>query len=139
MADWIQWTPDLTVHVEKIDQQHIELIRRVNLLGEAVWDGKGKAAIGEILRFLLQYTSDHFSAEEELMRVHGYPKYSFHKEIHDGFVKEVQTRVKEFESGEVDSALVISVVNRVGEWIRGHIRSQDVDLGRHLMAHGLQR
>jgi hemerythrin-like metal-binding protein len=137
MADWVQWTPDLTVHVEKIDQQHMELIRQVNLLGEAVWDGKGKAAIGEILRFLLQYTSDHFRMEEELMRIHGYPKYSLHKQIHDDFVKEVQSRVEDFESGEVDSALVISVVNRVGEWIRGHIRVLDVELGRYLKNRGI--
>lgn len=136
MADWVQWTPDLTVHVEKVDQQHMELFRQVNLLGEAVWDGKGKAALGEILRFLLQYTSDHFRAEEELMRIHGYPKYDLHKRIHDDFAKEVQTLVKDFESGEVDSALVISVVNRVGEWLRGHIRALDVELGRHLTDRG---
>lgn len=137
MADWVQWTPDLTVHVEKIDQQHMELFRQVNLLGEAVWDGKGKAAIGEILRFLLQYTSDHFRAEEELMRIHGYPKYSLHKQIHDDFVKECEKYAGDFESGEVESALVISVVTRLGEWIRSHIRAVDVELGRHLTAHGL--
>jgi hypothetical protein len=38
MADWISWTPDLTINVPAIDEQHRELIRQFNDLGEAVWD-----------------------------------------------------------------------------------------------------
>ncbi|MBM3299262.1 MAG: hemerythrin family protein [Deltaproteobacteria bacterium] len=132
MAEWISWSHDLTVHVDKIDLQHRELIRRFNDLGEAVWDGKGKEAIGMTLRFLADYTVEHFRAEEDLMEVYSYPMYLQHKKVHDDFVAEVAAFIKDFESKEVDSALIIQVLGKLGDWTRQHIRVMDKEVGEFI-------
>lgn len=134
MADWVSWTEDLTVHVQKIDEQHKELIKRFNQLGEAVWDGKGKEAVGEMVRFLAEYTVKHFSDEEELMKIYAYPKIETHKRAHKNFVEEVSSLVNDLQSRDYDSAFVISVVNKLGDWTRIHIRVMDKELGLHIKA-----
>jgi len=131
MADWISWTSDLTIDVPEIDEQHQELIRQFNNLGEAVWDGKGREAIGDILRFLADYTVKHFRDEEILMSRLNYPDHASHKKAHDDLVAEVTEFIGKFDSGEVASHLVISVVDRLGQWTRQHIRLEDKALGQY--------
>jgi hemerythrin len=132
MGEWISWQPDLTINVAQIDEQHKELFRQFNLLGDAVWDGKGKDSIGQLLSFLADYTVKHFSEEEALMETVGYPDYAVHKQAHRELVAEVSDFIGKFQSGEVQSALLISVVNRLGEWTRQHIRGMDQGLGQYV-------
>jgi hemerythrin len=132
MAGWIAWTDDLQTQVERIDEQHKEMFRQFNELGEAVWDGKGKEAIGNILVFLADYTVRHFRDEETLMVSHHYPHYTTHKTAHDEFVSEVDVLVKSFKSQEYSSALTISVLSKVGEWTRQHIRGMDKAMGLYV-------
>lgn len=133
MADWIAWNDDLLVNIVQIDDQHRELFRRFNVLGDAVWDGKGKQVIGETLDFLAEYTVQHFNAEEELMREYQYPALITHKKAHDNFVQEVQAFINDFASKDVDSGLIISVVNKLGDWTRNHIRRMDKELGEFIL------
>ena len=132
MADWISWTPDLSLNIERIDVQHRELIKRFNDLGDAVWDGKGKEVIGNILRFLADYTVQHFQDEESLMDLFNYPDSVAHKKAHAELVAEVTDFIARFDEGSVESHLVISVVDRLGQWTRQHIRGVDMALGQYL-------
>ncbi len=134
MADWISWTPDLAVNVTSIDEQHRELIRQFNDLGEAVWDGKGHVAIAGILRFLADYTVQHFRDEEMLMDELNYPDSAAHKKSHENLLAEVSEFIGKFESGSVQSHLVISVVDRLGQWTRQHIRLEDKALGQYFLS-----
>lgn len=134
MGEWISWTPDLAVHVPKIDEQHKELLKRFNDLGDAVWDGKGREIIGDVLRFLADYTIMHFSEEEALMDAGEYPDYAVHKKEHDALLFEVEDFIKKFDQGEIESSLVITVVNRLGDWTRNHIRIRDKAFGSYLQS-----
>jgi hemerythrin len=134
MADWISWTPDLMLNVQAIDDQHRELIKRFNDLGEAVWDGKGKEEIVRIIDFVSEYTVFHFAAEETLMRNHGFPEYQGHKKAHDNLVEEVVRFRSGLEKTDAKSELVIAVVGRLGEWTREHIRKMDKELAKFLTA-----
>jgi hemerythrin len=132
MSDWFLWTPDLSVHVEKIDAQHRELFRRFNILAEAAFDGKGKEAIGESLQFLADYTIEHFGDEETFMKTYQFPDYTAHKQIHDAFVQDVKQFISSFESEQVTSNLVANVVQTLGDWTRDHIKGMDQQLGAFL-------
>ncbi|AFM26208.1 bacteriohemerythrin [Desulfomonile tiedjei] len=134
MADWISWTSDLTLNVPKIDEQHRELIRQFNDLGEAVWDGKGREAIGDILRFLADYTVKHFRDREPLMDTLSYPNSDAHMKVHAALIEEVSEFIRKVEVGSVESQLVISVVDRLGQWTRQHIRLEDKALGQYVLS-----
>lgn len=85
MPEHAIFVPALYTHNETIDNQHKELIKRVNDLYDAI--EKGGDAAGEkakeSLEFLTQYTVFHFQAEENLMKTTGYPLFTEHKKIHD--------------------------------------------------------
>ncbi len=128
MANWIEWRPDYRVGVDKIDEQHEALFRMFNELGDALWDGKGREVIGDALKFLAQYTVNHFRTEEEFMRSCRYPGYVAHKKLHDELVQEVSEFIVKFESDELPHSAVLAVVNRVGNWTRDHVRGMDQEM-----------
>ncbi len=125
MADWISWTPEWRIGVEQIDQQHEELFRMFNELGDALWDGQGKDKIGEMLDFIANYAVRHFADEEAFMLAQGYEGYADHKRIHDAFVEEVTTILKRYKFGENSSDFVIKIVSHLGKWTRDHVRGHD--------------
>ena len=62
-----QWTPDMTTGIDELDQQHQELIRRVNAFAEALSTGAGAGQVAELLDFCLAYAEQHFALEEAHM------------------------------------------------------------------------
>ena len=59
---------------ELIDNEHKELIDRVNKLVESCENGKEKVTAVKTLDFLMDYTEFHFSDEEKLQQEVGYDK-----------------------------------------------------------------
>lgn len=134
MAEWIRWTPDLAVHVEKIDDQHKELYRRMNDLIEAVMAGRGKDEIARFAGFLVEYTDFHFRDEETVMQAKNYPGYHAQKSAHDYFRAEVAKSADRVRGGEATSELVVKVVEDLRDWFSGHIRKMDVELGKFIQS-----
>jgi hemerythrin len=125
----VEWSDDLSVGVEMIDSQHKELIRAVNRLTEAMWEGKGSEETGKLLSFLADYVVTHFGSEERLMVTHKYPKYEAHKEAHDRFTKDFLRMKSQYDQGEITTSLAIKVLDDTWEWLRTHIRAVDKELG----------
>lgn len=121
----MQWSTSLATGVDLIDQQHQELIRRINQLLEACTQGKGKEAVGETLNFLEDYVKTHFSAEEKLQRDHHYPEYPAHKQLHDEFIQDVSRLKQEFANEGATLRLVAVINRRVVDWLTQHIMKVD--------------
>ena len=128
----IQWTDDLTVGVNEIDNQHKELFKRVNDLSQAMWQGEGKEESARLLFFLGDYVVTHFGTEERLMNLRNYPDFKAHKSIHDKFVKDLEGLKAQFSSGEITSSMVIKVLDETCNWLRAHIKGVDKKLGNFL-------
>ena len=62
----IEWTEDLATGVNKIDNQHKELFKRINNLLEACNQGRGKNEVEKVIKFLDDYVIIHFSEEENI-------------------------------------------------------------------------
>lgn len=132
--DLISWSPDLAVHVDKIDEQHKELFRRFNQVGDAIWDGKGKEEVGKFLGFMAEYVVIHFQDEENLMLQNDYPGYSAQKSAHEHFTQQIMEIKEKFDKGQADTPLVVRVVEELGNWFKNHIRSLDVALGEFIVS-----
>ncbi|MHB8171886.1 MAG: bacteriohemerythrin [Thermincolia bacterium] len=128
----IQWTQDLAVGVNEIDNQHKELFAKVNKLIEAMHQGKGKEEIGEVVSFLEKYVIEHFGTEEKLMTKHNYPNFTAHKGHHNEFIKDFNALKKEFEFKAANTFLVIQIQRRVVDWLIDHIGKVDKELGKFL-------
>ncbi|MDF2567103.1 MAG: hemerythrin-like protein [Oscillospiraceae bacterium] len=133
----ILWTNDFSVGVQKIDDQHKELIYRADKLFEAGKNGKGKEYIEQMLDYLDDYTKKHFRDEELFMFEIKYPGYEVQKKLHDNFIQEVAKLKKDFnESG--GNPLVIMTANKVVvDWLIKHIFTEDRKIGEYVRANKL--
>ena len=128
----LNWSDDLSVKVNGIDNQHKMLVNLINDLHNAMKDGKGKEKLGTILNELISYTKYHFSAEEKLMQKKNYPDYQQHKREHEAFTK----KVEEFNNQFVAGSLFISneVLLFLKDWLVGHIKVTDKKYSPYLSA-----
>ena len=133
----MQWTEDLAVGVEKIDEQHKELFEKINDLVAAVRQSVCKYKIGDVIRFLEDYAAFHFGEEERYMLKFGYPDYQAHKAQHEKFIANFQELKKELpklEGGSKPGSYDLSVETNkvVVDWILDHIAKVDKSLGKFL-------
>jgi hemerythrin len=108
-----------------VDSQHQELFRLVTKVIDKDTLSDKKEKIETVLGFLFDYAVRHFSSEEALMRESDYPAYEQHKNLHDGFVKNIIIFMNQFKK-EGDTNSVVEVVNNfVIKWVDEHITGHD--------------
>lgn len=66
------WQDDLNIGIDVIDQQHRRIIEMLNHLHVAQASMQ-RAAVGEVIDEVVDYTMSHFAFEEELMEEAGLP------------------------------------------------------------------
>jgi hemerythrin-like metal-binding protein len=130
----VQWTEDLAVGIEKIDEQHKELFEKISDLVSAVKQSVCKYKIGEVIRFLEEYAAFHFGEEERYMLKFGYPDYQAHKAQHEQFkanFQELKKELPKLEGGSKPGSYDLSVETNkvVVDWILDHIAKVDKRLG----------
>ena len=128
----MEWTDDLSTGSAAIDDQHKELFKRVDALLEACGQGKGKAEVSQVIRFLDAYVVTHFSAEEQYMEKHNYPGFAKHKALHLEFTEQFGELKREFEKEGPGLYLVVRTNQMVLQWLLNHIRKVDRELGAFL-------
>ncbi len=131
----MQWTEDLSVGVEEIDDQHKELFRRINALVDAIRRGECKDVIDGVLKFLEDYAVVHFAEEEAHMVRHRYPEYTLHKAQHAIYLKALmdlkrQAAQPRAHGGSYELSVMTNQV--VVDWIIAHIANVDKKLGEFL-------
>ncbi|VGO21009.1 bacteriohemerythrin [Pontiella sulfatireligans] len=133
----VKWTDDLSVGVELIDDQHKELIQRLNNLTKAVEQQHGPNEIPDTLSFLIDYTDFHFSMEERNMKAHGYPAFEAHKAKHEEFKTILAYMESEFRDDGPTAVLAESIETLLVNWLLKHIRGVDVKFGAFLKENGI--
>ena len=128
----IQWTPDLTVGVEKIDEQHRELFRRFDALIEACKERRGRQEVGDLLGFLSDYVISHFGEEEGLMVSRGYPDFESHLAQHKLFMRKLDALREELLREGPSTGVVIKTNQTVLAWLIEHIKRIDTRFGSFL-------
>lgn len=133
----MQWIDDLSVGIDKIDDQHKELFSRINDLVEAIRSHTCKYKIGDVVKFLDDYIDFHFEEEEKFMLKTNYPEYNAHKAQHRKFQKNFEKLKKELpklEGGKKPGSYDLSVETNqvVVDWILDHIVKVDKKFGKFL-------
>ncbi|WP_458776240.1 bacteriohemerythrin [Desulforhopalus sp. 52FAK] len=119
----IPWSAKLCIGIDKIDDQHKELVRLVNQLHSAM---KAKAGIQEsskILEQLADYTVYHFGFEEEIFDAHNYEDREEHKKYHRAFVKKVVDFQSDLKAGK--AGLSMDLMHFLTKWLKDHILKTD--------------
>ncbi len=128
----IYWTKELEIGVAPIDRQHRELFERIDALVNACQAGRCRDEVADLMGFLQDYVQIHFSEEEELMRLSGYPDRPEHAREHAGFGSHLQELVKGFAEQGFTSPLLNDLNATLVDWLYDHICVRDRALGQWL-------
>jgi hemerythrin len=132
----MQWDPTVEMGVPEIDEQHRDILRRLDALIHAVRQGYSRDEVGRTLAFLREHVTTHFTAEEKLMRAVAFPALAEHQAEHDGFVRDLADLEAEHERHGASPSLVLRVSGHVTEWLREHLFGSDRKLAQFLRARG---
>ncbi len=112
------------IGIQKIDEQHAQLVVCLDRLELWVGKGKGFAAALDALNALNEYVEKHFTYEESLLRQHGYQKLDEHIEEHRQISTELGRLTNEvLDGGDIGQELLALI----RKWIVTHIGIEDVE------------
>jgi hemerythrin len=127
-----EWGPLMEIGVPKIDEQHRELVRRINDLGQAMKRGKGGETVVDLLAFLSSYVDEHFGTEEGFMRKFKYPGIQEHRVYHEVFRKEFAGKVEAYNADPGARSTTLDIHGWMMSWLMNHILNVDMKLGDFL-------
>lgn len=136
MKNLIEWTEELGVGIQEIDEQHKVLVELVNRLYKSIIRQTDSTVVDEVLTELIQYTRIHFAVEESLMRIFDYPLYEEHKQVHEELTHQVVELHHKFKKGEV--AIGMELLSFLRRWLTGHIMVEDKKYTPFFLQKGLK-
>lgn len=116
---------ELSVGIDKIDDQHQALLDTLNQLIQALNLGKPAEEIDELIQSLEEGVVNHLNTEEELMVKYNYPEYPIHKGHHETLLKRFESFKKEYEAKGASTNLALQIERRIGDWMKDHIAFSD--------------
>ena len=121
----------LKLDIPEIDSQHKTLIRLINRIHDSMLRETDKTDLDGLLSQLLEHTKNHFSYEEQLMTLHGYPEYDAHMAQHVRLIEHLDKLVARYRKGEL--LLSFAVVLELKGWASIHIKKSDKPLADFLL------
>ncbi|WP_428243981.1 bacteriohemerythrin [Gynuella sp.] len=119
----IEWSDELAVGIQEIDDQHRLLVSILNRLHTAMYEHQGKEVAENILGELIDYTKIHFAVEESLMRILGYPEADEHKQHHEVLINEVKALQEKLHNG--NRSISFELLHFLRMWLTKHIMNED--------------
>lgn len=127
----IKWTPNLSVGVDFIDEQHKVWFEKADQLFAAGQRGEAKEYILQMFDFLDEYTKTHFRDEEKYMESIKYPGLEAQKKAHAHFEEELVRLRKEYSESGGNLVLLVKTNKMIIDWLTKHISSMDKKIGEY--------
>ncbi len=127
----IEWTSNLSVGVDFIDDQHKIWFQKADQLFTAGQKGQAKEFILQMFDFLDEYTKIHFRDEEKYMTSIQYPGIDEQQRMHAGFIDELARLRKDFTESGGNILLIINANKMIINWLTKHISTADKKIGEY--------
>jgi hemerythrin len=131
---FFKWSPEYSVNIKTIDDQHRELVNILNRLFVAVSKREGDKAIAGILDALVTYTQTHFALEERLMQQAKYKDFDAHKVEHQKLLNQLDQLCKKHLVEE--KAIYFEMLSFLKTWLKEHIQGVDTKYSSALQQAG---
>ena len=119
----IEWNNTFSVGIQKIDEQHKKFFSLINVLYDAIMQGKGEVVVGPVLKELQQYVIFHFKSEESWMEMYNSPDTNKHILEHEGAIQKVNKLVLEHKLSQ--ETVDIELLKFLSDWLQNHILQVD--------------
>ena len=129
----IGWRPSYSVGIRLVDEQHKELINLTNKLFVNCLGGQERTrdTFLKVIHEAVDYVGYHFGTEEKVMGRVRYPDLPNHKRQHEAFVREVFSKVEDFNKKKLMAPL--QFVYFLRDWVLDHIAVSDKKMGDYLL------
>jgi len=130
----IEWTPNLSVGVEYIDDQHKVWFEKANGLFEAEKERRAKEYIDQMIDFLDEYTKQHFRDEEAYMEKINYPEAELEaqRKAHASFINRLAKLKSDYEKAGGNILVIHDANKMIIDWLINHIKSMDKKIGEYI-------
>jgi len=120
-----EWTEELSVGVDVIDEDHQAFFRLPALLKEIdSGDSDSSEMLTEtVLNILEEYVEGHFLREQRALAAVDYPNLAEHIAAHDNFAAKVGDAIRAYRGG--DKSGLAALGDMVVSWIVNHIMTMD--------------
>ena len=127
----IKLDKSMEVGVKLIDEQHQELISRINAFVQLGTKSYSPEETRKMLDSLGSYIRKHFTDEQKIHVDSKYPEAAWHREQHAIYIKEFEELSKEYNKNGISTAFTLKMTNSIIGWIVKHIKSADVQFGKY--------
>jgi hemerythrin len=128
----ICWTNELACGDPHIDNQHREMIKRINVINRAVESGVSSEEVIKAIEFFNGYVVLHFNDEERLMKKHAYPGTVFHKQDHRRLYKSVKNYWKQMNDSGLSKDYLVHLQAFLINWFINHMKKVDKMLAGYI-------
>ena len=131
------WHDELAIGITEVDEQHAKQIEMLNDIDRALHRRHGRVAAIALIVRLADFTREHFTFEESLMRVASYPDAKAHKKSHDELIKKVEESLDRLI--KENAAITNEVLLFLKEWLIEHISYEDKAFGIYFQMANIKR
>lgn len=123
-----QWDDRYCIGEPVIDSQHQKLFHiceRIMKILQYEDEVRSRRAAAEAVKYLKNYTIEHFAHEEAYQQAIGYREFVQHRQKHEAFKQTILEEEKILEESEYSSENVEQFVKIVNDWLVDHIIQSD--------------
>jgi hemerythrin len=121
----ILWINDYSVGVEPLDADHIMIISLMNQIDELKQTGSEEAAVGTVLKVLLDVAHTHFRREEGFLKKYQYPQFEGHRHEHRVLEEQLE-ELHEAYARTPDPDISQEILELLNFWLIEHILKVDM-------------
>jgi methyl-accepting chemotaxis protein len=126
------WTEALATGNGHIDDDHHELVRRINAVLEAIALQQTGPALGQAVSLLIAFVHEHFAREEAEMQRIQFVHQQVHREAHTALIRQLQEQLNAIQASQIIDQM--GLYTFLTWWIKDHIRDMDQALADALAA-----
>ena len=133
----IEWSDELSVGIDSIDEQHKKLVNMINALNDAMLTGSSNELLGKIFTGLAAYTQKHFAYEENMFAEYGYADSVKHKRQHSELIAQVVELKQNFIENP-QAIITTDLMQFLKRWLTNHIMKTDKEYTEFLLSKGVK-
>ena len=130
---YINWSPELSMGMKDIDEQHKNFVGLINKAYEANKAGAPRGAQKEVIAGLIEYGRYHFDTEEKYFEKFSYPHTDEHKAEHAKLLAKVLVFSDKFEKGEDVAPELLAFLK---DWLADHLMKHDKKYSKYFKSKG---
>ena len=127
----VDFTDDLLIGIEHIDNQHRTLIDYTNNLISIGSKAANQDEVEKSLVFIGNYVLKHFADEEAFQVKIGYPQSERHRKLHLDFIEVYKVFVENYKKNGHSPQFITVFKNTIVAWVVNHVMVEDQNIGKY--------